>query len=85
MPSFTARIAELTGAGPVLEILISRSKYVFAADESTAEKVIALIDTGAECTVVKPEVIQKLGLRPIGVVSVLTPTSKQEERVQCYQ
>ena len=44
--------------------------------------VTGMIDTGATGTVVQPEVARKLGLQPVGVVTISTPSS---ENVPCYQ
>jgi hypothetical protein len=37
--------------------------------------VIALIDTGASCTIVDPSVIAALNLQPTGIVSIITPST----------
>jgi predicted aspartyl protease len=42
----------------------------------------AMIDTGATGSVVQPAVVKQLGLQPIGVVNISTPSS---ESVPCYQ
>ena len=43
---------------------------------------IALIDTGATNSVLKPEIIKKLGLNPIDKVLIATPSCYG---VECYQ
>jgi predicted aspartyl protease len=37
--------------------------------------VTALIDTGAHTTVLNPETIRRLGLKPVGVASITTPST----------
>jgi predicted aspartyl protease len=44
--------------------------------------ITGMIDTGATGTVVQPDVARKLGLQPVGVVTISTPSS---ENVPCYQ
>jgi len=42
----------------------------------------AMIDTGATGSVLQPEIAQRLGLQPVGAVTISTPSS---ENVPCYQ
>jgi predicted aspartyl protease len=37
--------------------------------------VTALIDTGAQCTVVHPDVLKQLALKPVGLIPIMTPTA----------
>ena len=41
-----------------------------------------MIDTGATGSVIQPALVQQLGLQPVGVVNISTPSS---ENVPCYQ
>lgn len=41
-----------------------------------------MIDTGATGSVIQPATVQALGLQPVGVVSINTPSS---QNVVCYQ
>ncbi len=41
-----------------------------------------MIDTGATGSVIQPAVAQQLGLQPIGVVAISTPSS---ENIPCFQ
>ena len=41
-----------------------------------------MTDTGATGSVIQPSIAQAIGLQPIGVVSIITPSS---ENVPCYQ
>jgi predicted aspartyl protease len=45
-------------------------------------KVLAMIDTGATSTVVRSDIVEKIGISPIGVVKINTPSSVG---VECYQ
>jgi hypothetical protein len=45
-------------------------------------QVVAMIDTGASATVLQQGLASQLGLNPVGVVSINTPSSTG---VQCYQ
>lgn len=39
--------------------------------------VTALVDTGASTTVLNPETIQRLGLKPVGVAPITTPSTTE--------
>ena len=41
-----------------------------------------MIDTGATGSVIQPDIAKRLGLQPIGVVYINTPSS---ENIACYQ
>jgi len=41
-----------------------------------------MIDTGASSSVIHPSIVQQLGLQPIGIVNISTPSS---ESILCYQ
>jgi predicted aspartyl protease len=68
--------------GPLLECLICISQpRQEALKRAKAEvpapiSVRALVDTGASCTCVDPQVIKSLGLSPLGTAQVHTPTTK---------
>jgi hypothetical protein len=88
MPSFTSEIPDLTRVGPLVEILLradSDTELGQAAKEepvALAIPVMAMIDTGAECSVIQEGLARKLGLSPTNVVQMGTPTS---HLVQCYE
>ena len=42
-----------------------------------------MVDTGAQMTVISPDVVRDLGLKPVGVIPMITPTTA--EPVQCRQ
>ncbi len=37
--------------------------------------VVALIDTGAQTTVINPETVRRLAIRPVGAVQIYTPST----------
>jgi predicted aspartyl protease len=40
---------------------------------ASPQLVTALIDTGAHSTVLNPDVVSRLGIRPVGVAAIVTP------------
>ena len=91
MPSVTITPESPEGLlkeGPRLEVrfLISsglEDKYK-AEGKPLPEPVVvnALIDTGASVSVIQKSIPEKLGLTPVGVTNICTPSSKDH---QCYQ
>jgi predicted aspartyl protease len=88
MPSFTVSLPNLQQEGPVVEV-----KLVAGAAAEDAERkanrvvpaplsVQAMIDTGASGTVIRQDIPEKLGLKPIGKVLINTPSSTG---VECYK
>jgi len=88
MPSFTAQLPNLQALGPTVDMRVWIGTPVEEAMKKTGTKlpdpvaVKAMIDTGATGSVIQPAIAQSLGLQPIGVVSICTPSS---ENVPCYQ
>ena len=87
MPNFTSQVPDLQALGPVVRIGIVPSASALtvlkrAGLVSEAEEVLALIDTGASASVVKEGIAARLGLLPIGVVQMNTPSSSG---VRCYR
>jgi predicted aspartyl protease len=86
MASFTTQIPNLQQAGPLLQIKIDvpqalkESKAIQPEPQPVTTQ--AMIDTGATGTVIQAELIESLGLKPVGVVSVSTPSSTN---VMCNQ
>jgi len=78
MPILTAAIA---ADGPVIPILIGvsgpRAQALKDAGLAIPTPVLVrgLIDTGASCTAVDPQVIADLGLEPRGTISIVTPST----------
>ena len=87
MPSFAITAANLIASGPILQVFIGPSREIIStfgtATVAPAVTVSALIDTGAESTVLNPETVTHLALRSVGVVSIHTPTTL--EPVMCRQ
>lgn len=88
MPSFTTQLPNLQVQGPLVEMRIWAGTPVEEAIKKSEGKlpepvpVRAMIDTGATGSVIHPEIAKKLGLQPVGVVYINTPSS---ENVLCYQ
>jgi predicted aspartyl protease len=89
MSSFTTQVANLQASGPVVQGL--RVAVGSAAEEALKKagqhvpdpaELTVLIDTGATGTVIRPGVAGQLGLKPVGVVKIDTPSSND---VPCEQ
>lgn len=88
MPSFTFSFADLISSGPTLQVRIGPSRaFVEAVGEfgsvAAPVAVMAMVDTGAQTTVLSPDVAAQLGLKPVGAVPIITPTTTKP--VQCDQ
>lgn len=83
MPSFSAQIQNLVQAGPIVEILVGPSQQLRQVIASTGQslpapvRAVAMIDTGASGTVLSPSIIQALGIQPVGVIQMSTPSTQQ--------
>jgi len=87
MPCLTQRIPNLQTVGPVIEITLSPSaiflqKMNIAPSDVKTVKLLAMIDTGATGTVISNGVAAILGINPVGVTSINTPSSTN---VNCNQ
>jgi predicted aspartyl protease len=88
VPSFTSQVSNLQAVGPIVELRIA----VGAAVESALRKAgtalpgpvpaVAMIDTGATGTVIRQGLAAQLGLNPVGVTHISTPSSTN---VACYE
>jgi predicted aspartyl protease len=86
--SFSFSFADLVTAGPLIQVHVATSRDFARAVGPTFRaappvSVTALIDTGAQCTVLNPAVVEELALKPVGLVSVMTPTGS--DVVSCRQ
>jgi hypothetical protein len=86
LPSFTFAFADLVSSGPTLQVHVGPSHaFIEAVGEfgSIAAPILitALVDTGAQMTVLSPTVIAQLGVKPVGAVPMITPTTAGP--VQC--
>jgi predicted aspartyl protease len=81
MPSLTVQLASLHQQGPVLEVRVAVGQDTENAMAKRNEKpkdpvvAVAMIDTGATGTVINHDVAQRLGLQPVGICSINTPSS----------
>lgn len=81
MPSFTHQIANLASVGPIVEVTIGWSRpfsavmEVKGAEPPHAVKAIAMIDTGAQVTVLAPSIVTGLKLSPVGLTAIHTPST----------
>ena len=88
MPSFASTIPDLQAAGPVVELKLAVGPEVEAAIQAEGQRAgppipaVAMIDTGASVSVVREGLPSQLGLHPIGVSNVSTPSSTN---IPCYR
>jgi predicted aspartyl protease len=88
MPSFTTQLPNLQALGPLVDMKVWVGTPVEQAIRKAGGKVPdpvpckRMIDTGATGSVIQPTLVQQLGLQPIGVVNISTPSS---ESIPCYQ
>jgi hypothetical protein len=73
--------SELAAVGPALQIAVGPSRELIAALSplgariASPQEVTALIDTGAHTTVLNPDTIARLDLRPVGSAPIHTPST----------
>lgn len=85
MPSFTVQRPNLQADGPCAEIQIAVS--IPAADALIADgkavpapiNATAMIDTGATGTVIQEGLAARLGIHPVGITRISTPSSADVE------
>ncbi len=89
MPSFTTHVSNLQAIGPVVEQLqIAVGSAVEGALRKAGVSIpspvltTAMIDTGATVSVVRQGLPVQLGLNPVGVAHINTPSSTN---VACYE
>src|ERR1700730_10777345 len=83
MPSFTRQIADLVIEGPTCSVILHAPQMLEQAIAGQANapalpqpvSATAMVDTGATGTVITPQIVQQLGLQPVGVTPTLTPTT----------
>lgn len=81
MPSFTSHIPNLQSVGPVVDIRIAVGTALEAALRTAGTSIpppvpaLAMSDTGATGSVMQHGLAAQLGLNPIGVTSITTPSS----------
>lgn len=88
MPSFTLALPDLQGTGPIIDIGLAVSATLEDGLNSAGQPVpppialSAMIDTGASASVIQQGLAVDLGLQPIGVARISTPSSTN---VECYE
>jgi predicted aspartyl protease len=88
MPSFTIQTQNIESTGPLVEIHLAIDatlESVLKAQGKTIPNpvpVLAMIDTGATATVIREDLAQILGIKPVGQALVTTPSSAY---VPCYE
>lgn len=81
MPSFTIQLPNLEAVGPVVELQVAVSTALQATLRKNSQPVptpiplTAMIDTGASHSAIQQGLPTQLGLRPINIASVQTPSS----------
>jgi hypothetical protein len=86
VPSFHVESADLWNDGPLVEVHISLTAAAEAANAAASQPnpaavpATALIDTGASHSAVRAGILAPLGLHPVGVITIATPSS---HNVQC--
>lgn len=88
MPSFTSQVPNLQAVGPIVELRIAVGGAAEAALRKAGSPIptplpaVAMIDTGATGTVIRQGLAAQLGLNPVGVTYINTPSSTN---VACYE
>jgi len=81
LPSFTSQVPNLHAMGPVVQMGIAVGSAVEQALQSAGQpvpqpqNVLAMIDTGATGSVIQNGLAAQLGLNPVGIVQISTPSS----------
>ena len=81
MPSFTSQVPNLQAVGPVVELRVTVGSAAEAALRTAGNPIpnpipaLAMIDTGATSSVIRQGLAAQLGLYPVGVTYINTPSS----------
>ena len=81
MPSFSTQHPNLAQVGPIAEVLIAPTQQLVQVLKAQGQpvpspvKAIAMVDTGASGTVVTPSIVSALGIQPVGVATMSTPST----------
>jgi len=87
MPSFTSQLPNLQASGPLVDMRVwvgtalelALKKEGAPIPEPVAAK--GMIDTGATGSVIQPALVEQIGLEPVGLVHISTPSS---DNVPCH-
>jgi hypothetical protein len=88
LPSFTSTVPNLQAVGPIVEIRIAPGASLTASQQASGVAppaplaALAMIDTGASGSVIQKGLAGQLGLNPIGLTYINTPSSTN---VACYE
>jgi predicted aspartyl protease len=88
MPSFTSQLPNLQSIGPVVDVRVGVGTSVENALKKAGSPIPpmvsakGMIDTGATSSVIQPSIVQSLGLQPVGIANISTPSSAN---VPCNQ
>jgi|SwirhirootsSR3_FD_contig_31_3936799_length_780_multi_5_in_0_out_0_2 hypothetical protein len=88
MPSFSVQVPNLQATGPVVELQIAIGTSLEAVMRAAhtpippAITVLAMLDTGATRSVIRQGLAAQLGLNPVGVTHITTPS---QTNVACYE
>lgn len=88
MPSFTTQLPDLQATGPLVEMHVGLANEAVEALKKNGTAIpnpvsaTALIDTGATASVIHPDIVKQLGLKPVGVANVCTASA---DNVKCLQ
>ncbi len=87
MPSFTTALADLAVSGPLVQLVVGPStSLIQSIGPQTApaqQRLLGIVDTGASSTVLSAAMIAQLGIQPVGVIAVHTPSTTTA--VICHQ
>jgi len=81
LPSYASSVPDLAISGPFLQVAVGPSRELITAFTplgvrlSSPQRVTALIDTGAFATVLSPEIVASLKIRPVGAAPIHTPST----------
>jgi hypothetical protein len=90
VPVFTSAVSDLALIGPVIDLSVAVSLPAEAALVAAGTPVPAavpcsmMVDTGASTSVIKPSVVASLGLQPVGITPVVTPTTSTPVELKTY-
>lgn len=88
MPSFSSQNPNLQGLGPVVPLQLAVGTAAEAALHKAGTPIptpvaaVAMIDTGATGSVIAQGIAAKLGLQPVGTISISTAS---HSNVSCYE
>jgi gag-polyprotein putative aspartyl protease len=82
-------VPDLVASGPIVQVSIGPSRELILSLGSLAttleppHPVTAVIDTGAQTTVLNPDTVKRLRLKPVGRTFIVTPSTTHP--VECHR